>query len=475
MRLFSLAHVVVILFISEVYSVELSPQVVVDRILQKDPKAHLILYKFEKEKIAEYQVKSKFDFGLAIKSNYEFDRADSITGQGNVEDDTLKNSLALNKKIKTGTNFVVEYEQIAQKSILGSYSVAGQNSAANQNLFKFKLEQDLLSNYFGASDRANIEITAKKILIAELARDEEFEKLVLDGLRMFWSSYVAKAAFKEALATLDKYKNLVEFVQKKARLNFTTPGELAQVEAEYALQEQKVKTTSLGYLQTIDQLLSTLDLKTEEDVDFVIGEILPAVPTVGKIEITHLREMQVVSERLAIANMDLAKSIPDGLPVLTLSAGGFFSGVDSDSGKALSEMASGNRPNYYVGINFQTVINSQMLKGEKLNRQIAVWQNQKQKEEQERSLINQGKHLARLIEINYQLAQSTIKMVELRERSLKEQDVGFKQGRLDLNNLIRAYNDFFQAQLLRIKSIGEYHMALNELAAFEDKLVERNL
>ncbi len=473
--IFRFLYFVLFFLIFEVCGIELSPQIIIDRILEKDPQAHLILYRFEKEKIAEYQVRSKFDFTLSAKTNYEFDRADTISGQGNVEDKIWKNTLSLNKKISTGSNFILEYEQLSQKSILGAYSPASQNSTANQDLIKFKFEQDLFNNYFGASDRKNIEITMKKIAIAELSRDEEFEKLVLTGLSMFWRSYVAKAAFKEALATCEKYKNLLAFVQKKARLNFTTPGELAQVEAEYLLQEQKMKAASLDYLKEADELLSTLEIKTDEDIDFKVSEILPAVPVVDSIDISKLREMQAVSEKLQVSNMDLAKAIPDGLPVLTLVAGGFFSGVDASSSKAVSEMLSANKPDYYVGLNFQTTINSQMLKGEKLNRQIAVWQNEKEKALKEKELINKSKHLARLIEINYQLAKASIKTVDFREKSLKEQEIGFQQGRLDLNNLIRAHNDFFQAQLQKIKSIGEYHKSLNELAAFEDKLVERNI
>jgi outer membrane protein TolC len=56
--------------------------------------------------------------------------------------------------------------------------------------------------------------------------------------------------------------------------------------------------------------------------------------------------------------------------------------------------------------------------------------------------------------------------------AIKEQDRLFRQGRVDVTQIILDYNSYYRTLSERSQAIGDYHMALNAYAAARDKLVE---
>ena len=69
------------------------------------------------------------------------------------------------------------------------------------------------------------------------------------------------------------------------------------------------------------------------------------------------------------------------------------------------------------------------------------------------------------------MVQSADKLLEFRNQAMKEIKRAYSQGRVDIQELINAYNAQNLAATEKIQAVGEYHMNLNRMAALRDELV----
>ncbi len=69
------------------------------------------------------------------------------------------------------------------------------------------------------------------------------------------------------------------------------------------------------------------------------------------------------------------------------------------------------------------------------------------------------------------LAKASMKEVQFRQAVIKDQELSFRQGRIDSSQLIIDYNALYRAQSQRTEAVGNYRVALASLAALEDRLI----
>ncbi len=450
----------------------LTPQKVIDLAISQGDLVKNSLYIAEKGKKQVALAKSVFDARVNFGVNYNFNQTENLSGQENIEDKTLSYSIGLSKKFSYGTYAEVKFDKISQNSVLDSFSQTLRDSSVNLNSIAINWGQDLLDNFGGKVDRMNIDIATLGLNNSSILKSEDLEKVVLQNLQYFWDAYVARETIKEAKLAQKKYDQLVKFVKSKAKVNFITPGELSQVLAEYEIQVQRVKLASVSYLQKLDSLYDSLNILNGSDCDFKIVTLIPTLPKINISQKIETRDLQIQKNKFKIAKINYDKASVEGLPSLKLVGGMKFAGVEEEQGAALTEMVQGTKPQLYIGVEFSTLINSSLVKGELYDRKIDLLIEENNLKQARKSIYSKQMDQYRTTVAQYFIAKSALKTVKLRDKVVRERETGFKQGRIDLSDLIRSYNEYFSATLSKVKAIGQYHMSLNALASLRDVLVQ---
>jgi outer membrane protein TolC len=147
-------------------------------------------------------------------------------------------------------------------------------------------------------------------------------------------------------------------------------------------------------------------------------------------------------------------------------------GVDSQSDGAFSKMTSGTNPTYVLGVELEVPLDSSLFRGTRAEAsaryRIAEIDYKLAKDKLRDSLID-AERGAQALRDN---ALSSIEIVAKRSRVVREFEASYRQGRTPLVELIRAFNELFDAQLNRARSVGNYMIALNQWAAIRDELVK---
>lgn len=455
-------------------AIKLNPQSVVDLTLKQGLEAKSAELEAQRGYLALQQALGAFDFQVTIKPTYEYTQAQTLAGIQNVQDRTLTWYGLISKKVRTGTTFDIEYTNTQQASILTTFAtVGGVQRYPNAYLqsTQFQIRQNFWRNAFGYADRLALEIGRDTVVSANETRDEKLETVLLDSMTLFWNTYTADQQLKEAISAREKYEQLVRSVRRRSGFNLASPGELPRLEAEMLAADSRVKSASAGYLNAVDKLLSALQIATGEPISIEVPNVLPPVPQLKPKTVEELRVMKIADLDMKNAQKNLQRVRSNAHPQFDLVARARATGVDEARDVASAEMTAINYPTYYVGIEFTTPIDSDLLRGQiadaevqysqsETNRQIKRYQNQNALSDFERRVSSQ-----------YSVAKSSVEIVDFRTKVVAQLEAAYRQGRQPLVELIRAYNDLFSAQFDRARAVGDYHIILNQYAASRDELV----
>jgi outer membrane protein TolC len=453
---------------TSVYS--LSPQKVVEKILadgnrvkQAELQAAISGLSFEK-------ALGDFDWQLSGGLNFNYDGT-QVSSQTNLNDRTTTFVGGLSKKFQTGTQVGLEYTSLIQNSALSSYSQTLRKPDSAQDILSATIRQPLLQNAFGFADRLKLEIGKISASGARWERDEGLETVVLQAMQLYWNAYIAQEQLRSNISAREKYLQLVSSLRRKAGFNLSQPGELSRVEAELQNAESRVKSSSTVYLSAIDELFTTLKLGIPSEVKFDIPEEIPALPKIEKVDIKTLRSMRLFEMKKQVAEQSRDAVFSGSRPALDLVAKAKSVGSEEFPVDARAEMFSGSKPNYYVGLEFRTSIDSSALRASRAEAEfryrleaLASEIGAEQIELQIRSNDNN-------VTSQFAVATSAVSAVGFRDRVVREMESSYRQGRTPLIELIRAYNEMFVAQLDRARAVGSYHIVLNQLAATVDQLI----
>lgn len=449
----------------------LSPKTVAQKILSDSNQAKETQWTFELGWLDVLKAQSRYEWALSAESGYELDQMDNLTHTAHPRDQTYTTKFALKKPTPTGTTLGLDYTRTSIKSDFAVGSTPTYPDTQTQDILGVSLEQNLLRNFFGTADRSTVKAAELNHESNQVTRADQLQILVLDGIRLFWKSFVAQENFKESVASRDRYEKLVEVVRRKNSLGYANPGELPQIQAEFESRVQSVKQASVIYLAAMDDLTTLLKLPKSAEIKFDVPEETPALPALKPAKVTDLRAIQAVDLKIKSLDESIDASKSFGYPDLSLIAQWGSSGLDESASEAQSQVWSSNHPRYYIGLRFLATFGSGVTSEDVRNKRL-----QKQIQESTRDrLINERSddisNAQRKLQANYSIAQSMKKQRELREKAAVELQKSYTQGRTDISVLIDALNKYFASEVSYSQAVGDYQIALNEWAALKDELV----
>ncbi|RYZ98971.1 MAG: hypothetical protein EOP11_20020, partial [Proteobacteria bacterium] len=205
----------------------LSPEFVVSRIVSESRDARRIELDNQQSYTNYYTILGRYDFAVSGRVSYEDSRIRYLSGGGNLRDQNTIWTVGASKRLPTGTLFGLSFARTGQNSILRSnQNFGGRDPNVIYDLAELTVSQDILGNFLGQAERKERQAADLTVQAADIVADEQRESLVLETLRLYWNAYVAKLSLREAEAQKDKYAQLVNEIEKKARLSFVMPGDL---------------------------------------------------------------------------------------------------------------------------------------------------------------------------------------------------------------------------------------------------------
>lgn len=449
----------------------LRPQNVVDAVLLKSFDAAEIGFRAQTGYVEMEKALGNYDLKIRAKAGYEYDEAETLNALSNPIDKTLTSELTFEKATSFGATFQLSYRHEAQSSVLNPIIAGARAPRAALDTGFLQWRQNLWSNSFGSADRIALEVARTKLKDADLKKQEETEDLVLKSLRAFWDAYVAQTQLQDSITARTQYKNLIGVVQRRGRFGLDKGGEYAQVMADFTDADNKVKQSSYDYLDKLKSLEVLMQNAFREDVQFEAGELLPPLPKLTAVEAAALRKI-----RLAESDLKNTKALEReidlrGRPDVDLVAKAATTGVDEKASTAYSEFVSGNKPTYFVGLEFSASFDSSVKRAAQAEARVNSGLARSKAERTRTDLEKNLSLLDRKLEETFVVASGSIEAEKFRSRTVREQEVEYRQGRLPLRDLLQTYRLYFDAQAKKVRAIGDYHVALNEMAAERDELV----
>ncbi len=452
---------------------KVSPQFVVAELLSEGRQAKEVTLNAEQSEVALHRALAIFDLSLNGSTSYEYNKSATLSGIGNLEDKTTVWKVGLAKKTPTGTTIGLGYTRTRQDSVFRPNSTSSRPPNVYLDDGQFSITQDLLGNFFGIVDRANVNVARRNVEQADLLKKENLEDLVLQGVRLFWQTYVAKETLRESLAARDKYATLVKDVERRSHLGFTDPGDLPKARAEYEGQASTVKQASLDYLQLTDQLFTLLNRKADQyEIQFVADRELPPVPNLARKDSTELRKVQAGT--IALENAAVARKVAgfSGLPTLQFVGAVDYTGLETTRGQAFATMTSGVSPKVSVALQMTYNLFSEGTRATIQEQEINYMLQEVTLSRTKDELTDTLKAAAEKVQATRSIAENSTRALKFWEETVRARERSYRQGKVDFSQLILDYDSYYKAQSLRTKAIGDYNIALNEFAAANDHLIE---
>ncbi|MFN7824541.1 MAG: TolC family protein [Pseudobdellovibrionaceae bacterium] len=414
---------------------------------------------------------SAFDFKLNAEGLHDVSKAETLSGSSLDQTDTMTTSIGLEKKFTTGSLVDLSFERNSYKYDLPASYSGSLPPAQTQDVLSLTIEQDLLRNAFGRADRAEVRSAEKNYEAAKIQRVTDLQTAVLDGVKLFWETYTSMKSAEEAVAARDRYRELVNSVRRKNSFGYAAPGELAQVQAELESRESTVRDRNLTYLEKKNSLLNLLSLPVNTGLKFDVASELPTPPSLPETDVTELRSYRSAKFKMNAAEEKRLAGDSQNWVDLSLMAKLASAGLDTSSSGSYSEMTSGSRPSYFVGLKLEHQFGSGTLRERELNRRLLADIEKLKFQDTEKSLRSHEGELRQKVRNAYDNAVSAKAQKDFRDRAAKDLQRSFTQGRTDISLLIDALNRYSTAEITYLESIGDYQVALNEWAAFRDQLV----
>lgn len=445
---------------------------VVNRVMKYSDQATQIQLQYQQNKLAPALLLFNYDWKLNAETGFQYDKSASFSPSvvlGSKYERTKAN-LTLQKALSTGTLFGLEYNHLEQKYSWPSTYTSTVSSGLAQDNVGVSIEQALWGNSFGLADRALIDSANLALKSQEISQSISLQDLALSAIKMYWDAYVSSQQAKEALASRERTKKLLDSVQKKTNLGYSNPGDLPQTLALYETQEQKVRQAQADFESKVDQLKTLLKIDPSVSLEFQVQESLPAWTDLGAIEVEKLRLLQSQKLKMQSAENAMVAAQSSSHPKLSLVGKAYSTGSDLTAEDSQNMMTSGGHPNYYLGLKLSYSFGSDYYQADIQNK-LATKELERSKYLLSKDQIkDQIKQSERKVKTNYEVALSLQKQKKFYDQALVELNKTYQQGRTDIKNLIDTMNNFFSTELLYERALGDYQVSLSEYLALKDEL-----
>ena len=415
-----------------------------------------------------------FDTLIEAEIKYKDDqlkRSSSILGTRQL---TNQYNIGATKKTSTGTTIAADFNN--ERSWTDS-SFATTNPA-HESKIALGITQELGKNFFGLNDRNTIEITKLDIANSEYTSLDEIEVSLSTAQKAYFRLVLAQKSLEIKKEILEKAQDLYNLHKGKIEDGLTEMPEVLAAEANLkqrqsdiliAESELEFNVNYLKYLLNLDD--DSPKILPSDDFNIVVDK--SSLEDSLRNSFVYRRDYAVAKNEVKSKNLNLVMKENDMWPEINLEASLAKNGIESSFSGAMSDMASEDNPEYYVGLKLSVPLENRYAKS----------QFDKAKLEKARAIVDMKK-IERLIltelvdsvrDCNVLRKRASIQndIAGIQDNKLKEEEKRFKFGRSNTDTIIRFQEDSLNAKLLAAQAAYDYHISLIDLSLSENTLLDK--
>jgi multidrug efflux pump subunit AcrB len=448
----------------------LSPATIVDLVIKQSPKVALSELQAQKAEVASMRVDGQYDTVIQSNLTGSLDKAESLQNPQFIPRRLTQWQSGVSRSFDNGWSgsLDVNLGYLDTEKTIPMLPYEPDNFLISSGI---TLKKQLLRNADGALDRLRRQDAELARDLANLQRDEQLEAHVLEALQVYWGAVLSKVELENSTRISGQFMELVRQVQNRRQYNLTNPGELQKVRAEaesYKLNKMKAQHDLDRQVMRLRHLLGLppqLAINIEQG-----GEEDRSIPE-PIADLMSLRAMRVLQGLEESANLSKTLATEESREQLELLLRAASTGVDSAFGESLNEFGSGARPTYMAGVQWLSPWSKLQSKANLFEKTLEA--NIKKQEiavlrlNLESSMTESYMNLQEIGD-----RMDSLKIIEQEtQKAIDDQRIGYSQGRVQLTELIRNYNDLTRWKLQVAVSRAQHHLVKTGLLGMQDRLL----
>jgi len=384
----------------------------------------------------------------------------------------LNSQIGLQKNFSFGlqTSLLLNATQAAIKGQqLGTGTI---NSTQWTTQPSFELKLPLLSGAWGKKIQAEYRALVLRKSIEYLSSEIEYENKTNAAKVFFWSSVLQKGLVDSKKQTYERIASLYKIISKKRAQNLEGTSNFLQAKSAIEQTELDLKESELS----LNQFERLLKLAINKSYDFSFQKY--DFKKFGKAKKADFINKITANEKILILSEDLQNTLTvstteDYRPKLDLFASYAFNGVESEWSDSLSEVAKNKQPTTVIGLRWAVLLDQKLVRRAQ-DRQAALANISKAKmsyyeTEQKEALIDniviQQNQLVDMLSLNLRLVQTQKDKLE-NERSL------LNQGRSTIYQVLQFELDLARADSMKFRSALELEKIQQQLEQYRYSIHE---
>lgn len=431
------------------------------------------------------QYQSKYSPRIGAEVKYK-DQKMPTAGMSSISGDEMYQfdvSASISKLFSSGTtvslgvaNSLVDYNDTGFGAP-GAGMYVPEDPAYHKPYAFIAVEQELLKNAFGYTDRRMNLMLKNRSQMARAALINQLSSLVVNALVDYWQVTITKKAVETAELELNTTQQVRNIIVRTSRLGLAETFDINQYNALVAAAQSKLALQKQQHRSAVRKLLRTINMPPETEVSGVT-DLVTELPELDKKEAVDLAFKKRVDYQNAMTELQLAETEielyeNESLPSLTASGSINFMGQDEQIGTAFGDVAGIEYPTWEVGLKMSYPLWDEQTRINLRNSELRKKQAAIKLEDLRQTVRDEVLDRLEEVQLYYELltrSENVTKESELYYNRLLRRS---RQGKFNSVAVKNAMDTMIKARYDELKALIDYNIALLKFDLAKNEIFER--
>ncbi len=387
-----------------------------------------------------------FDTMISAIAYKENNQITSLVQGGASEEDLQVWNTSVSKKIHTGTEFVLSYEnqRYDSNALLVNFN------PLYQSALSLGIKQPLFKGAGIETQTADIRIAEKNITAASRQIDTSMINLVADTKKAYWELHFYSHEIAVKNLSLKLAQKIVEDTKHKIEAGVVAAVEIYRPESEYARREEQLINTERTRADAEDKLKLLLN-RVEWDAT-IETEKLPVsrkeIPEINKVIAVVLNDhpdLKTLKLKSEAALLQVEKTKNFLLPDISLFGRTGVSGTDEQYGDSMDNMMNNSEYSWQIGVNFSMPLTNDLANGNKVLSMAQYNKTKLNNQILKQQFIMKAKVIVRNFKLSLKSIDASDKTVLAAQKNLEAEQEKFSTGLSTSLDILLAQESYTQA------------------------------
>lgn len=339
------------------------------------------------------------------------------------------------------------------------------------------LQQELLKNSFGYSDRLQDSLLRKQASMQREAIISRLSSLVVQALVDYWQVTIEERALENARLELRSATNVRNIIRRNTGLGLAENFDLNQYNAVVAMAEAKVEQKEKSLRDAVRNLLRTVNLPPETEVKGVtdLTDELPDINREEALEAAFEKRVDYRNARLEteLAQMQLDLAENNALPSLTASVSVNSRAQNTSIITANSNIPAVNYPTFQAGITMTYPLWDQGVKTEIRDAELSIKQARIDLEDLRIEIRDEVISRYENVILAHKVLNKTRRARVESERYYNRLYARSRRGRFNSVAVKNALDSMINSRHSELRALVDYNIALLQFDLAKNEIFER--